>query len=112
MTIITIHRLENLQITDHRDLKLCVHTSQKILLSQITGLNFAFSQITDFKKGQSHVTEKSPAPPFYKADINQFNSIKFNSIQFFIQIAKYILAHLQNNQYKYTNLTYFIVSTG
>ena len=25
------------------------------------------------------------------------------SIQFFIQIAKYILAHLQNIQYKYTN---------
>ena len=31
------------------------------------------------------------------------NSIQFNSIQFFIQIAKYILAHLQNIQYKYTN---------
>ena len=37
------------------------HTSQKIPLSQITELNFAFSQITDFKKGQSHVTEKGPA---------------------------------------------------
>ena len=67
--IITIHRLENLQITDHKDLnlsqgfKFVFHTSQKIPLSQITDLNFAFSQITDFKKGQSHVTEKGPAPP-------------------------------------------------
>ena len=39
------------------------HTSQIIPLSQITELNFAFSQITDFKKGQSHVTENGPAPP-------------------------------------------------
>ena len=62
MMIITIHRLENLQITDHKDLNLCF-THHRKYLSQITDLNFAFSQITDFKKGQSHVTEKGPAPP-------------------------------------------------
>ena len=42
------------------------HTSQKIPLSQIKGLKFAILKITDFKKGQSHVTEKGPDPLFKK----------------------------------------------
>ena len=44
MMIITIHRLENLQITDHRDLNLCFthHRTGPVPLSQITELFFFF----------------------------------------------------------------------
>ena len=44
------------------------HTSQKIPLSQITELNFTFSQLTDFKKRQitRHRQGSCPPPPSLK----------------------------------------------
>ena len=39
------------------------HTSQKIPLSQVTELNFAYSQITDCKKGRKGSCRPPPPPP-------------------------------------------------
>ena len=64
MNIITTYRFENLHITDHMDLNLTFNTS-------VTDhkVNFAFSQITDFKQGTMNQKKGPAISPLYQIKI-------------------------------------------